>query len=402
MPPKVYLSICHETSNFHRPMSRSLVRWLLFAGACAVIAALVVAIMNATFAAKRGPLSGPADAIVSNQDIYPGSPAGDAPAPDFKLVDQEDRPTSLSQFRGKVVVLSFVDSHCTTICPLMTESMVKAMDLLGPNASQVQLLGINANPLATRVADVAAYTRAHQMEGRWRFLTGSLAQLKSVWRDYHVYVAAIHNDIDHQPIIFLIGPQGRERTIYFTQMSYGGVAQQAQVLAEGIARLLPNHPMVHQEVSLRQIPALKPAETVQLPALGPRDQTVVLGRTHPHLLLFFASWLDEESNLPARLAVLDGYAATARRQNWPSPVAIDELSTEPSAATAQTTLLRLATTLHVPVVEDTQGRLADGYGVQDLPWFVLTSQSGQILWHHDGWLSSDALSQQVRAALAGK
>ncbi|MDE3068432.1 MAG: hypothetical protein KGJ60_12910 [Verrucomicrobiota bacterium] len=58
-------------------------------------------------------------------------------------------------------------------------------------------------------------------------------------------------------------------------------------------------------------------------------------------------------------------------------------------------------TTHTAIVEDIQGRLSDGYGVQDLPWFVLTSSSGRILWHHDGWLSSDALGQQVRAALAG-
>ena len=375
-------------------------RWLLFAGG-GVALALLVGMWMVYVANERRSLRARADEAASNRDIDPGSPAGDVPAPDFKLRDQQGRLTALGEFRGKVVVLTFVDSQCTTICPLMTESMVRALDLLGPDAAQVQLLGINANPLATQISDVAAYTRVHQMQGRWRFLTGSLPQLKRVWSAYHVYVAAIHNDIDHQPVIVLIGPQGRERTIYLTQLSYEGVDQQAQVLAEGIARLIPGHPAVRKAVSLRQIPPLKPTDMVQLPAVGASRQEIMLGGPHPHLCLFFAGWLDEESSLRKKLVALDVYAATARQHGLPPPVAIDELPTEASATAARSLLTRLAATLHVPITEDEQGRLAEGYDVQDLPWFVLTSRSGKILWQHDGWLSSTDLGLQVRVALAG-
>lgn len=53
-----------------------------------------------------------------------------------------------------------------------------------------------------------------------------------------------------------------------------------------------------------------------------------------------------------------------------------------------------------PIVEDTNGRLGDGYQVQDLPWYSLSSPDGKIVWSHDGWLSSAALQQQIGAALA--
>ena len=56
---------------------------------------------------------------------------------------------SLSQFRGKVVILAFVDSECTTVCPLTTVSMVEARQMLGAAGSKVQLLGVDANPQAT-------------------------------------------------------------------------------------------------------------------------------------------------------------------------------------------------------------------------------------------------------------
>jgi hypothetical protein len=99
------------------------------------------------------------------------------------------------------------------------------------------------------VSDVAAYTRAHEMQGKWRFLTGSLPQLKKVWRHYHVYVAAINGDADHQPAMVLIGTTGREHKVYMTQMSYEGVGPQAQVLANDIAKLLPGTAAPAQEVS---------------------------------------------------------------------------------------------------------------------------------------------------------
>jgi hypothetical protein len=47
---------------------------------------------------------------------------------------------------------------------------------------------------------------------------------------------------------------------------------------------------------------------------------------------------------------------------------------------------------------DATGRLADGYGVADQPWFVLVSASGKIVWKHDGWVSVPALEAAARKA----
>jgi len=56
------------------------------------------------------------------------------------------------------------------------------------------------------------------------------------------------------------------------------------------------------------------------------------------------------------------------------------------------------------VAVDGNGRVADGYGVQDEPWLVLVSAAGQPLWYYDvstnGWLSGPSLAAHVRAALA--
>ena len=383
-------------------MNKLSVRWLLMAGGGILAITLFVLTTKSTITANHASLKTSSPLAATNRDIDLGSSAGDKPAPDFKLLDQQGRLTTLTQFRGKVVVIGFVDPRCTDLCPLMTESMVEALHLLGPAAAQVQLLGISANPDATNVADVADYTRAHRMQGRWRFLTGSTTQLKRVWDSYHVYAATVDGDAEHDPIIILIGPQGRERRMYFTQMSYEGIAQQAQLMANDIASLLPGRPAVTREVSLQFIPPISPAKSAQLAAFGPDGNTIHFGTGHPHLVLFFADWLAEATNLPTKLAVLDRYAKMTQAQGQPSPVAVDERSTETSARASKQMLAQLVERLQTPIVEDTKGRLADGYNVQELPWFALTSDSGQILWHHAGWLSTDELGRQVRAALKRK
>jgi hypothetical protein len=79
-------------------------------------------------------------------------------------------------------------------------------------------------------------------------------------------------------------------------------------------------------------------------------------------------------------------------------VAVDETATEPSLAAVSGYLKGLGQPLAYPVAADTTGRLADGYGVQDQPWFALVSGSGTIVWKHDGWLPVAALKAAARRA----
>jgi cytochrome oxidase Cu insertion factor (SCO1/SenC/PrrC family) len=340
--------------------------------------------------------------MLANPGIDPGSPLGGGRAPGFRLQDQFGRTVSLAQFRGKAVLLAFVDSRCSTICPLTTTSMLQAVKLLGAAASRVQLVGIDANPKATRVSDVLAYSAAHGMTHSWEFLTAPLGQLTQVWKDYHVYVQAIKGNIDHEPAIYLIRPDGREQSVFLTQMAYTAPAQQAQVLADATAGVLPGHPNITHSVSLRYLPGIGPAAAAALPVTGGRaaGRTVAFGRGHAHLVVFFATWVDENSNLAQQLRALNGYQQAARARGWPQVVAVDESSTESSPAALPSFLAGLHGSLDYPVAVDRYGQLADGYGVQDQPWIELVSASGKILFRHDGWLPQPALTSAVRKALA--
>jgi cytochrome oxidase Cu insertion factor (SCO1/SenC/PrrC family)/thiol-disulfide isomerase/thioredoxin len=375
---------------------------MLWLGAAAAVALVAAVVAVGVTSRRPTPTGRDASALASNPNVDPGTPLSGR-APDFTLTDQFGQRVSMHSFRGRVVVLAFNDSECTTICPLTTTAMVAAKGLLGAAGKQVALLGIDANPDATSISDVRAYSRAHGMLHQWKFVTGSLAGLRRVWRAYKIAVQIEQGQIDHTPALFVIDSKGRLAKLYMAQMSYASVDQLAQVLAQEASSLLPGHPRLQTLRSYDRIPPIGPQSAVTLPradlgkvALGP-------GRA-PHLLVFFATWVSQTSDLAAELETLNGYSSQAAASGLPGLTAVDEGSVEPSAQALPRFLHGLPHALSYPVTVDRSGRVADGYEVQDQPWFVLTSAGGRILWYHDastqGWLSPGALAKRVRAALA--
>jgi cytochrome oxidase Cu insertion factor (SCO1/SenC/PrrC family) len=336
-----------------------------------------------------------------NPQLDPGV-ALHAKAPAFTLTDQFGKQVSLSSLRGKVVVLAFNDPKCTTICPLTTTALLHAKQLLGPAGANVELLGIGANPEATQVKWVRAYSQAHRMMHKWRFLTGSLPALRKVWAAYGIEAAVIGGSIDHTPATYLIDRRGRESRLYETAMAYSSVNQLGYEMAKSISALLPGHPQLHGMQSLAPIGLLGPRKAVTLPRSG--GGTVRLGPgSGPHLVLFFDTWETETSDLSAQLLALNRYRSVAARQHLPPLVAVDEAGVEASPQALPQFLRSLPRPLDYPVAVDSDGRVADGYRVQDSPWLELVSGSGQILYFEDvavkGWPSVQALARTVHEGL---
>jgi cytochrome oxidase Cu insertion factor (SCO1/SenC/PrrC family) len=372
------------------------VRWLVWSTALVVGIAVGVGIAAARQAPAEEPQGIPAAAPVPNPNLDPGTRL-DTVAPAFTLTDEFGKRVSLRSYRGKVVVLSFNDPQCTTICPLTTTAMLEAKKLLGPAGANVQLLGVGANPEATSVKAVREYTQAHQMLGKWHFLNGSLPRLTRVWNAYGIAAAVVHGAIDHTPATFVIDPQGRETRLFISAMSYSSVPQLAEVMARGIAADLPGHPTVRDATSLAPIKLLGPRSAVPLNSIVGAGRTTWLGpRTGPHLVLFFDSW---DPGIAANLKRLNRYAASS---SVAPLIAIDELNVEPSIAAFRAFYRRL--NANYAVVVDPDGRVADGYGAQDSPWLTLVSGKGRILWSYDvavkGWPSTAQLVTRVHAALA--
>lgn len=157
--------------------------------------------------------SSPAPPSAADPAAYEGTEIGGA-APDFQLVDQRGDPVRLSDFHGKVVVLSFLDSNCHDICPLTAQHLKSTVQELQPGAAEnVALLAVNVNAGASAVSDVAAATSHWNMDGfpAWHFLTGSPEELESVWLAYSAGVQVRPDgEISHLPGVFVIDQQGQK------------------------------------------------------------------------------------------------------------------------------------------------------------------------------------------------
>jgi cytochrome oxidase Cu insertion factor (SCO1/SenC/PrrC family) len=338
----------------------------------------------------------------ANPALDPGAPLNTM-APDFTLTDQFGQRVSLRAQRGKVVVLAFNDPKCTTICPLTTTALLQAKKLLGPAGSQVELLGIGANPEATQVKWVRDYSRVHGMLHKWRFLTGSLPDLRRVWRAYGIDAAVENDMVDHTPATFVIGPNGQESRLFLTVMAYSSVNQLGYELAQSISALLPGHPRLHGTVSLAQPKLQGPRTAVTLPRAGGGSVRLGAG-SGPHLVLFFDSWETEVTDLSKQLEALNRYQAAAKQRGLPPLVAIDEDGVEASPQALPRFLRTLPRPLAYPVAIDRNGTVADGYRVQDSPWLELVSGSGTFLYYEDvavrGWPTLQQLLTRVRTARA--
>lgn len=143
------------------------------------------------------------------------SPVPTKPAPDFTLTDQNGTTRSLSSFRGSAVVLEFMDSHCTDICPIISQEFIDAHRDLGTAASHVVFVAVNVNDNHAAVSDMAAFSHEHQLDTipNWHFFTGSKSALHAVWADYGVavQVPSPNADIIHSSFAFFISPGGDER-----------------------------------------------------------------------------------------------------------------------------------------------------------------------------------------------
>ena len=191
----------------------------------AIAAAVIVAAAAVTVAIARHhqqaadaalrPSGIPASVPTALASLMGLSPLPAKAAPGFTLTDQNGQSLPLSQFRGKVVVLQFMDPHCVDICPIVSQEFTDAYHDLGPAAGQVVFAAVNVNRYHEGVADMLAYSREHQLITipDWHFFTGPTAALQAVWRGYGIAVQAPSPsaDVVHTSAVYFISPAGTER-----------------------------------------------------------------------------------------------------------------------------------------------------------------------------------------------
>ena len=154
-------------------------------------------------------------------------------APDFSVLGSDGGALTLSQYRGKIVVLGFGYTHCPNVCPATLAVLALAHRKLGALASQVQVIYLTVDPERDSAERLKQYLAA--FDPTFVGGTGSAAQMAAVRLSYGVTAEKVGTGSDyavaHSSFIYLITREGRLRAL----MPFG---HKADDYVHDISRLL--------------------------------------------------------------------------------------------------------------------------------------------------------------------
>lgn len=122
--------------------------------------------------------------------------------PDVKLVDANGRSVSLrdSLDGGNPVMLNFIFTTCTTICPVTSATFSSVQEKLGPEHGGMRLISISIDPEHDTPSKLNAYAKTFGAGARWSMLTGSFGDGIAVQRAFDVYAG---DKMNHRPVTFM-------------------------------------------------------------------------------------------------------------------------------------------------------------------------------------------------------
>lgn len=139
------------------------------------------------------------------------------PAPDFALTAQDGRRLALSDFRGKVAVVTFIYASCADTCPLLTAQMAGLQSRLGREfGPKVFFVSITVDPERDTPEVLTRYAQAYGANlAGWAFVTGRPDEIRAVARGYGIYYKKTpRGDVDHTFLTSIIDQQGILRVQY--------------------------------------------------------------------------------------------------------------------------------------------------------------------------------------------
>ena len=112
-----------------------------------------------------------------------------------------------ADYRGQVVVLTFMYSTCQDTCPVTATTIRGALDDLGHD---VPALAVSVDPAHDTPDTAEAFLVKRGLSaGRMRFLLGTRAQLQPIWKDYGIQPQG--KGFEHSAYVLLIDKRGRQR-----------------------------------------------------------------------------------------------------------------------------------------------------------------------------------------------
>jgi cytochrome oxidase Cu insertion factor (SCO1/SenC/PrrC family) len=159
-------------------------------------------------------------------------------APAFRLRDEHGKPISLTAFRGRPVVVTFIDPLCRNYCPLEAARLADVVRSL-PAASRPAIVAVSVNVHGNAQPYLLQDERKWDVGPEWHWAVGGGARLAAVWRKYDIGVqvtakklagVTVYN-VTHTEAAYVVDPRGYERALYLWPFTAADMKATLQGLA---------------------------------------------------------------------------------------------------------------------------------------------------------------------------
>ena len=122
--------------------------------------------------------------------------------PNLTMVDQQGNKVPLRTLfdTDRPVMVNFIFTTCTAICPMMTSIFQQVQTRLGEDAKKVLMVSVSIDPEQDTPKALAKYAKQFEAGPQWTFLTGSLEDSIAVQKAFRAYRGDKNN---HAPLTLL-------------------------------------------------------------------------------------------------------------------------------------------------------------------------------------------------------
>jgi protein SCO1/2 len=151
----------------------------------------------------------------------------------FQLIDQNGKPFSDANLKGKWHLIFFGYTHCPDACPTALNEMSLALDRLGIKRDEVGVVFITVDPERDTPGVLKSYVQS--FDAPIVALTGSPEAVAQAAKAYRVFYAKHPRadgdyDMDHSAVIYVMNPEGRFTATFTPDSSADAIVQRLQKL----------------------------------------------------------------------------------------------------------------------------------------------------------------------------
>ena len=128
--------------------------------------------------------------------------------PSVDLVRDDGKTVSLIRELndGRPVILTFIYTTCTTICPMVSQTLETLQSDLGSDRDKVHIVSISIDPEEDTPARLKAYAARFEAGPEWQHYTGTVEASIAAQRAFNVYRG---DKMNHTPVAFLRAAPGK-------------------------------------------------------------------------------------------------------------------------------------------------------------------------------------------------